>query len=203
MGGEMSLFGDIAGYIGSEDAEDAQYAADREAQGRIERGIKNYDPYMQNFSGAAGALGRLYGTDGLPADLSGFTASPAYQFRVGEGQKAIERSAAAKGGLYSGAAGKALTDYGQSAASQEFDNYVSRLFGISDRGMNAAGSVGNLLTGQSAIDQQIGDNQGNAKISQANAIGSMFDQAAAAAMGGMQPGGGFSGMNAAQMFFGG
>jgi hypothetical protein len=145
--------------------------------------------------------------------MSAFTASPGYQFRQQQGQQAVERSAAAKGGLFSGAAGKALTNYGQNTASQEFDNYLARLFGVAGSGQNAAANLGSLGAGNAAqlgsIYQTIGNNQANATMSQANAIGEILNSGAAAAMGGMNPAGGFgmaggagSSMNAAQSLFG-
>lgn len=51
---------------------------------------------------------------------------PGYQFRLAEGNKALERSAAAKGILQSGGTLKALTKYGQDAASQEYANAWDR-----------------------------------------------------------------------------
>jgi hypothetical protein len=51
---------------------------------------------------------------------------PGYAFRVAEGQKAIERSTAAKGGLQSGAALKAAARYGQEMGSQEYQNAFNR-----------------------------------------------------------------------------
>jgi hypothetical protein len=53
-------------------------------------------------------------------------ADPGYAFRLEEGQKAIDRSAAAKGGLQSGAALKAAAEYGQSMGSQEYQNAYNR-----------------------------------------------------------------------------
>jgi hypothetical protein len=54
------------------------------------------------------------------------TADPGYQFRLAEGQKALERSRAAQGIYRGGATMKALADYGQNAASQEFSNVDAR-----------------------------------------------------------------------------
>lgn len=53
---------------------------------------------------------------------------PSYQFRVDQGRKALESSAASRGVLLSGATGKAITDYGQQAASQEYANVYGRRF---------------------------------------------------------------------------
>lgn len=51
---------------------------------------------------------------------------PGYQFRLSEGLKAVDRQAAARGGLISGAALKASQRYGQDMASQEFTNAFNR-----------------------------------------------------------------------------
>lgn len=51
---------------------------------------------------------------------------PGYKFRLEQGQKAIERSASAKGTLLSGGTLKDLTDYEQGAASEEFGNVYAR-----------------------------------------------------------------------------
>lgn len=45
---------------------------------------------------------------------------PSYQFRLQEGINALDRSAANRGKLFSGQQQRAITDYGQQAASQEY-----------------------------------------------------------------------------------
>jgi hypothetical protein len=54
---------------------------------------------------------------------------PGYQFRLSEGLKALQASQAAKGGLVSGGALKALEGYGQGLASQEYQNAYARSLG--------------------------------------------------------------------------
>ena len=84
---------------------------------------------------------------------------PGYGFRLSEGLKAMERGAAARGGLMSGAALKAGQRYGQDLASQEFGAAYNRLAGLanvgpqaagvmSTLGQNYAGNVGNIMMGQ-------------------------------------------------------
>ena len=79
---------------------------------------------------------------------------PSYQFRLQQGQNAIQSSAAAQGGLLSGATLKALQNYGQESASQEFSNAYNRfnadqtnrynrLSNLVGIGQNAAAQVGN------------------------------------------------------------
>jgi hypothetical protein len=77
---------------------------------------------------------------------------PGYSFRLSEGQKALERQAAARGGLISGGALKAATRFGQEMGSQEFqrafDRYyaerqaqIDPLFRMSDIGLAASGDL--------------------------------------------------------------
>ena len=51
---------------------------------------------------------------------------PSYQFRLSEGEKALQKSAAARGGLMGGGTLKALANYGQQAASQEYQAAFNR-----------------------------------------------------------------------------
>lgn len=55
-----------------------------------------------------------------------FTADPGYAFRLSEGMKGLNAQAAARGGMISGAALKAATNYGQQAGSQEYQNAFNR-----------------------------------------------------------------------------
>lgn len=102
-----------------------------------------------------GLLTRQFGMDDFQAD-------PGFQFRLDEGQKALERSASAKGGVFSGAAGKALTRFGQNFASEEYDkaynrfndyqsNLYNRLSGVTNIGQNAVNAQNNL--GANAVAQ--------------------------------------------------
>lgn len=73
------------------------------------------------------ALGKLEtASDYTPFGMNQFNADPGYAFRLTEGQKALERSAAARGGLISGGALKAATRFGQDMASQEYTNAFNR-----------------------------------------------------------------------------
>ncbi len=53
-------------------------------------------------------------------------ADPSYQFRLTEGQKALERSGAARGVTNTGGTLKDILNYGQQAASQEYGNIYNR-----------------------------------------------------------------------------
>jgi hypothetical protein len=80
-----------------------------------------------------------------------FQADPGYAFRLSEGQRALERTAAARGGLISGGALKAATRYGQDMGSQEYQNAYARAltgYGTQVDRSNTAFSRG--LTGYNA-----------------------------------------------------
>lgn len=61
-----------------------------------------------------------------PFTMAKYQADPGYAFRLREGMKALERSAAARGGLLSGATLRGVQEYGQDLASQEYTNAFNR-----------------------------------------------------------------------------
>jgi hypothetical protein len=61
---------------------------------------------------------------------------PGYAFRLKEGQKALDRQAAARGGLISGGALKAAARYGQEMGSQEYGNAYNRALTRYNAGVN-------------------------------------------------------------------
>ena len=73
-------------------------------------GVPGYDPAsaMRNFG------------------ASDFQTDPGYAFRLSEGMKALDRTAASRGGLLSGATLKGAQRYGSDLASQEYQNAFNR-----------------------------------------------------------------------------
>lgn len=88
-------------------------------------GVPGYDPAsaMKDFGGVAGydpaSAMRNFGA-------SDFQADPGYAFRLSEGMKALDRTAASRGGLLSGATLKGAQRYGSDLASQEYGNAYNR-----------------------------------------------------------------------------
>ena len=96
------------------------------AQERMfERQVELSRPYREAGEQALNKLIPL-ATEYTPFGMQQFQADPGYAFRLSEGQKALERSAAARGGLMGGATGKALTRFGQEMGSQEYQNAFNR-----------------------------------------------------------------------------
>ena len=151
-------------------------AADRAAQ------LQN-DQYNQTRADqapwrAAGetALNQLIplATNYTPFSYNSMTADPGYQFRLQQGQEALGHQNAARGGAVSGTSLKAMQDYAQNSASNEYNNAFNRyqanrqaqlgplqsLAGIGQTATNFTGqagaanaaNVGNLITGGAAAN---------------------------------------------------
>lgn len=108
---------------------------------------------------------------------------PGYQFRVEQGQKALERSAGARGKLFSGNQIAAGVQLGQEMGSQEFGNAFARTVGErnaeygrlwdqSAQGLSAQNAMSGVATnyaGAAGNIMQTGANAaGNAAINQGN-----------------------------------
>ena len=119
----------LLGSSASESAASTQAAAsDRAAElqrEQFERQVELQKPFREAGITALNKLVPL-ATEYTPFGMQQFQADPGYGFRLSEGQKALERSAAARGGLLSGATGKALTRFGQEMGSQEYMNAFNR-----------------------------------------------------------------------------
>lgn len=87
----------------------------------------------------------------------GDLADPSYQWRLNQGLAAVNSSAAAKGGYFSGNTGQALMDYGQGAASQEYSNQFARYNQALSNYMNRESF--NADQYNQAWNRQVGENQ--------------------------------------------
>lgn len=144
---------------------------------------------MQDLLGLSGnTKAPGYGSLAKNFSLSDFQADPGYAFRMSEGLKALDRQAAARGGLISGGALKAAQGYGQDLASQEYMNAFNRFQTNRTNLLNPLQAIAG--TGQTATNtlsqagQNMGTNVGNAigASGQAQATG-VTDAAAARASG--------------------
>lgn len=153
---------------------------------------------LLGLSGKTNAAG--YGSEVGKFSDTPFTADPSYQWRLSQGQQALERSASARGGLFSGRAGKDMTDYAQGAASQEYGNAYNRfqidrasrlnplqaLAGQAQSGANTLGSAAQNYGNAAASNfTNAGNNQANALMSAGNANASGYMGTANALSGGV------------------
>lgn len=101
----------------------ADRAADLQMQ-QFERQVELSEPWRKAGEQALNKLIPL--TDYQQFGMQQFQADPGYGFRMSEGMKALERGAAARGGLLSGATLKGVQRFGQDLASQEYQNAFNR-----------------------------------------------------------------------------
>lgn len=161
---------------------DSADRASQVQQGMYQQGRADAGPWRD--AGIAALADLKAGKSDFNRDfnMSDFQKDPGYDFRMAEGQKAIERSAAARGGLNSGATLKALDRYGEDFASNEYNNAYNRFNADRDRRFNRLSSIAGL--GQTANSQvsAAGTNAAN-NIGQ-NIMGAGSAQAAAQIAGG-------------------
>jgi len=105
-------------------AQAAQQGVD--AQERMfERQVELQEPFRKAGEEALNKLIPL-SSNYTPFGMSQFQTDPGYAFRLSEGMKALDRTAAARGGLLSGATLKGAQRYGQDLGSQEYQNAFNR-----------------------------------------------------------------------------
>jgi hypothetical protein len=188
---------DLAGaYLAGDAAHDAGRTQSAAAEAALAEERRQYDqnredlaPYRTAGSTAIGQLstGTADGGDfNRDFTLNDFQKDPGYQFRMDEGERALEGSAAARGGLLSGRAGKELARYGQDYASGEYSNAYNRFNADRNTRFNRLAAVAGI--GQTATNTGItaGQNstsniseltldranaQAAARVGQANAYG--------------------------------
>jgi len=125
--------GVVGGSLASRSAAGAQTDAANQANqtqlAMYEQQRADAEPWRQAGMTALGQLGTGTAAGGefnRNFGMADFQADPGYQFRQQQGQQALERSAAARGGLLNGGTLKALTRYGQDTASAEYGNAYNR-----------------------------------------------------------------------------
>jgi hypothetical protein len=128
-------------------------------------------PWRQTGSNALSMLANAVGINGPQGNAqatAAFQTSPGYDFAFNQGTRAVNSNQAASGMLRSGAAAKALTDYGTGMANQEFGNWTNRLATLAGFGQNANSQ-------QQQAGQQFGQATGTnlANAAQARASGYM------------------------------
>jgi hypothetical protein len=109
-----------------------------------------------------------------------FNADPGYGFRLAEGQKALDRSAAARGGLISGGALKAATRFGQDMGSQEYTNAYNRALTEYNTGVASENQLYNRQAALANIGQTSTNLVGQAGQNYATNAGNMITGGAAA-----------------------
>ena len=183
IGGSALLGASASRSAASTQAAAADRAAELQNQ-QFQQTREDLAPYRAAGQTALNALTPL-ATNYQKFGMDQFQQDPGYGFRLSEGQKALDRQAAARGGLISGGALKAAQRYGQDMGSQEYMNAFNRyqiernaqlnplqsLAGVGQTTANQLGqygaanaaNIGNLMTGGAAA-------RGAGQVGAANAV---------------------------------
>lgn len=148
----------------SQQAQAAQKALDLQKQ-QYEQQRSDQAPWLSAGQGSLADLMKL------SQDPSSIANSPGYQFRMQQGQQALERSAAAKGGLASGGFMKGLDRYSQGLASDEYGNRWNQLMGVAQMGQGTAQNLGSLGANYANSASNLYGAQGNANAAGTMAVG--------------------------------
>lgn len=165
--------GVIGGVLSNRSAQRGADAATQAQMAGIEEQRRQYDQTRQDMEPwrAAGQQG-LSGLQRLLASPDSIQDSAAYQWRFNQGLQGLDRSAAARGGLFSGGHSADLLGYGQGMASQEYNDQWNRLAGLSGVGQNANSQLGALGANMAGNVANAYGNIGNARQSMYGQIGS-------------------------------
>jgi hypothetical protein len=159
----------------------ATQAADISQQ-QYEQTREDQAPYRQAGYNALAELQRTAGN--VPGAFKfgnyEFNADPGYGFRLAEGQKALDRSAAMRGGLISGGALKAATRFGQDMGSQEYGNAYNRALTNYNTGVASENQLYNRQAALAGIGQTATNFTNNAGATNATNVGNMITNAGAA-----------------------
>lgn len=197
-----SLLGGGAG--GSGGSNPAVSAANQAAATQLQmyqQTRQDLQPFMSTGTSALGQLANIFGFGpggtGQPnaaAATSQLTQFPGYQFGLNQGVQALDRSAASRGLLLSGAQLQDTQKFGQGYAMQQaWQPYVSGLQWASNLGENAAAGVGQSGATAAAGAAQSQLAGGSAALNQQNLLQSQLQQSASqfgSALGGLGGGGG-------------
>lgn len=168
-------------------ATEAQVAGQERAIGQYQESFgateASLAPWLEGGAAAqtdyANILGVGTGAPNTEAMYEGLRNYPGYQFALEEGLGAVEQSAAGRRTLQSGQTMKDLTAYGQGLATSNFENYMTRLQGLSGMGQQTAVQTGgfrqNMASQVGAAEQGIGQATATGYQTQAGIVGGAIE----------------------------
>ena len=160
----------VGGVIANKNNKKANGQAQGAADANYYANTQNMQPYLNAGTSALNQLSQLNS-----GNYQSFQEAPDYQFTLDQGVQARDRSAAARGSLYSGGQQADLMRYGQGLASQEYGNYYNRLASLAGQGQSAASAlagVGNTYANATANNAYQGAANSNALTGLLTGVGS-------------------------------
>ncbi len=169
----------VAGMIGASKAAKGQQQAANQAiaaqQAQYQQNRTDNLPALDARNNSLMMLQQKAGQYSAAPTADQVMATPGYQFGLNQGNNNIENSAASRGGLYSGAAGKALTRYGTDYATTKYQNAFDNLQTSQTNDFNHYLNIGNLGQAGASSIANAGQNMVNANnqtlMSNANSQG--------------------------------
>lgn len=147
--------------VSSEAYGDAYNRGRRDLVGGRDAAIDVLRPTAARGDNALAAYGSNLGLNPRPTGYSGPRLSEGERFIRDEGMTTVQGSAAARGGLNSGATLEALSRLGAGVASQSRDRQQSELFALGGLGQTATGRMADLYSGTggnlASLSQGYGD----------------------------------------------
>lgn len=190
--GIPSVLGGVGNYLTKQQAEKDLLKSQQQAAALMQ-------PYLNTGNASNTALAEAMGLGGnpnaagygaltKPFSMGDFTTDPGYQFRLAEGQKALDRRQTAGGNYFSGAALKEAQDFGQGLANQTYqdaynrytqnqNNLYNKLASQSQLGTNVANQMGDIYT-----------NMGKAKAASSVGTGNILSSTLSSLLGGGREG---------------
>ena len=145
------LISGLVSWISGSEAADAQKDASNAAlaneRAMFDTTRADLAPYRDTGTSALTKYADSLGLNGNAARdqfRTDFRADPGYQYAFDEGQRAVQGSAAARSGLLSGGALRALQRTGQGMADQQYGSYLDRFSNLANMGQNSAAMTGQL-----------------------------------------------------------
>lgn len=129
-------------------------------------------PWQTAGKDALGVYASLLGIPGYETTYSPesyLRKTPGYLWQLGQGQKALDASAAGRGMLLSGPQRQASQQYGQNLASTYYDKLMNQLMGMGNTGLTAGTTMGGWRN-------QLGINEANMEMESAKLRAIMENQ---------------------------
>ena len=177
--GAASIGSSGAKKAAKEQAKAIRYAAKLQKQ-MYDQSREDQAPWRISGQGAVNSLWQKIQKG--PGD---FYEDPGYQFRRTEGEKSLERNAAARGSVLSGSQLKGIERYNQDYASNEYNNFLTRYYQSLNPYQSLAGLGQTGVANQNAVGAQYANMMGNAAIQGGNAAAAGYINQANAWMNGI------------------
>jgi hypothetical protein len=143
--------------------------AAQQAQGYLQGGATQAAGQLSQYQQDVAAARQRAGQNlDYQTAASQFQSDPGYQYALQQSEKAINRSAAAKGGRLGGSTLQALQQNAQGLANQQYGNYMQQRLGYGQAGASAdyqgLGQQGAAASGLAGIYSGLGQGQANTAL---------------------------------------